>query len=1164
MYGPLCENAIMSLMTNVTLILKIVHLMNVQDEKMCSIKNDDTLDKAFNTNNNNDNSDKVSLHSTSENETKNILIQNLSERIYKRQKQTVMMSVKDALRTMDNVLDDEYEDKIEIVETNNAYGRVLVDNIVSSADVPFYNTSTKHGYAVLVSDGKSTRRVLKHFMFAEISIVPGTCVRVRSGDPIPNGVTAVVTLANTKILKECSDDDDDYFNINDKEYEIEVLVAPEKNENIRYAGCEIKCRDSVLQGFTRIGTVELGILKLCGINSVSVMRIPSVGLLSIGDKLEEPGYTSTLKRIYDCNSITLISLLKENGYNPVDLGISAYQLKAIIKNIEYALDKVNLLVIMGHANDNDLLKPILREYFKAVIHFGRVEMKPGKSTTFATCIFNHKLKFFLCMSANPATIPIVAHIFLLPFLNGMDFEDQAYEPKPNIQTCIMTTHELHRRPTFSWTTLHWSEKETFPRTLCSKKQHQNILKYQEANALLMLPQRTSYESKIDAAFVSAMFLVGQNSSIESSIVDQADLKRSINFVGELASIEFSKCDKKEVKEKLISLTDQNKGNVIILIGEISVVNNVVYEAIEEIIDKNISKDLTTLISSLREELTYSFNRPICGIRKDKFIISICDSNVIANTMINLEIHESYASLIFPIMRLMHIVQDKKIDNTENRGPDEAFCNNSNNDISDKSLSLQYVPRKKNDEILSTVEYLPHSKEQGKFLQNVRTNDHVASEYQQKNMLITERIYKKQRNQFMLPVKKALKIIRLIVYKYHLAKEENVQIKDAYGRILANKICSSVNVPLYNISAKHGYAVLASDGKGIRRVLKAHPTFAEISIIPGICVRVRSGDPIPNGATAVVTLENTKILEECIYNDDDYFNIDDKEYQIEVLVTPKKNENIRNAGCEMQRTQCICNKFTRIGSAELGILTLCGINSVPVIQIPSVGLLSISSELKKPGNASILGRIHDCNKIIVSSLLKKNNYDPVNLGISAHKLDDMVNKIKNALDKVDILVIMGRTNDKDLLKPILKKYFNAMIYFGCVKMKPGKSTIFATCTFKDKIKFLLCMSANPTTVPVVTHVLLLPFLNEMYRSYLTKPINIQACINTKHELHSRPKFFWTTLRWTETEMFPRAYCLQNQHQNIMNYQKGNALLMLPQCLPNQSILDATFVPTMFLG
>jgi len=48
------------------------------------------------------------------------------------------------------------------------------------------------------------------------------------------GTTAVVTLANTKVLEKCSDNDDDYFNIFDKEYEIEVLIAPKVNENIRY------------------------------------------------------------------------------------------------------------------------------------------------------------------------------------------------------------------------------------------------------------------------------------------------------------------------------------------------------------------------------------------------------------------------------------------------------------------------------------------------------------------------------------------------------------------------------------------------------------------------------------------------------------------------------------------------------------------------------------------------------------------------------------------------------------------------------------------------------------------------------------------------------------------------------------------------------------------
>ena len=61
------------------------------------------------------------------------------------------------------------------------------------------------------------------------------------------------------------------------------------------------------------------------------------------------------------------------------------------------------------------------------------------------------------------------------------------------------------------------------------------------------------------------------------------------------------------------------------------------------------------------------------------------------------------------------------------------------------------------------------------------------------------------------------------------------------------------------------------------------------------------------------------------------------------------------------------------------------------------------------------------------------------------------------------------------------------------MKPGKSTMFATCTFKQKMKFFLCMSANPTTVSVVTHVLLLPFLNETYCNYLMKPVNMQACV-----------------------------------------------------------------------
>jgi len=78
------------------------------------------------------------------------------------------MSVKDALHTMHRVLDDKYEGNTETMETNNAYGRVLANSIESSENVPFYNTSIKHGYAVLVSDGKSKRRVLKAHLTVKI------------------------------------------------------------------------------------------------------------------------------------------------------------------------------------------------------------------------------------------------------------------------------------------------------------------------------------------------------------------------------------------------------------------------------------------------------------------------------------------------------------------------------------------------------------------------------------------------------------------------------------------------------------------------------------------------------------------------------------------------------------------------------------------------------------------------------------------------------------------------------------------------------------------------------------------------------------------------------------------------------------------------------------
>ncbi|XP_018364524.1 PREDICTED: uncharacterized protein LOC108762160 [Trachymyrmex cornetzi] len=943
-------------------------------------------------------------------------------KFYNKLEKNVMMSVEQAIDVIKAIVceNKNYKVNIQTVNTIDAYNRVLAIDVFSTIERPSCRTSAKHGYAMLASNGvsgKDIRKVLKaHPMFAEISVVPGTCVRVRNGDPIPNGANTVVTPENIKILDERNDNDNDYFNIDDKEYEIEVLVAPKVNENIRSAGYLIKRNEYIMKRFKRIRSSELGILTLCGIDTIPVIEVLSIGVLTIGSRFEESENTLTLGRIYESNRIILTSLLKENGYNLTNFGISAYRLDAIIKKIKDALNKVDVLVIMGPVNDKDILKAILREHFSAYIYFGCLDMKPGKSTMFASCTYNCKKKFFLCMSTNPVTVPIVAYVVLLPFLNTLHRDCST----PIVMQICIKNHELHLRPKFSWTIAQWTEDETFPRAYCSKNQHHNIMKYQKANALLRLPKYTSEVPKLDAAFVPT--------------------------------------------------------------------------------------------------------EPICGIRNKKLIINMCGplcENAIMSLMTSV-------TLILEIVHLMNM-QDEEICSIKNDDTfDKMFNTNNNDDNSDKV-----------------------------FL-------HSASENETKNISI-QNLFKRQKQTIMMSVKDASHTMRKILDDECGDHIEIVETNNAYGRILADHIESSEDVPFYDTSTKHGYAVLVSDGKSKRRVLKAHLTFADISVVPGTCVRVRSGDPIPNGATAVVTLANTKVLEECSDNDDDYFNINYKEYEIEVLVAPKKNENIRNAGYELEKSQIVLQMYNRIGSVELGILKLCGINSVPVIKIPSVGLLSIGDKSEEPGYTSTLKRIYDCNSITLISLLKENGYNPVDLGISAYQLKVIIKNIKYALDKVNVLVIMGHANDNDLLKPILREYFNAVIHFGRVEMKPGKSTTFATCIFNHKMKFFLCMSANPATIPIVAHIFLLPFLNSMHfdlMAYEPKP-NIQTCIMTTHELHRRPKFSWTTLHWSEKETFSRACCSKKQHQNILKYQKANALLMLPQCTPYQSKIDAAFVPAMLL-
>ncbi|XP_071644489.1 gephyrin-like [Temnothorax longispinosus] len=408
----------------------------------------------------------------------------------------------------------------------------------------------------------------------------------------------------------------------------------------------------------------------------------------------------------------------------------------------------------------------------------------------------------------------------------------------------------------------------------------------------------------------------------------------------------------------------------------------------------------------------------------------------------------------------------------------------------------------------------------------------------------------------IPLEDALKILNKVAQAgMDKINHESVKIKDAYGRILCEDVHPNCPVPPFRTSCKHGYAVSVKDGKGLRRVQEGENGFPPLPLQPGTCVWVNSGEPIPEGATAVVQVKDTKPLEGTPNGDSKY---------IEIMIKPQHGQNIKPIGFDIcgKKKNIIQKKSTRIGPEEIGILAASGCKKVIVAKRLSIGVLSIGDNLQEPGEPLQPGFTYDINRITLISLLKHNGYSSLDFGIVNDKFSPIREKIEKALKKVDILVTTGSINDKDLLKNILMNYFKADVHFGNVNMKPGKSTTLASCKIKSKIKskinyetkYFLCLSGNPMSALTAAHIFLLPFVKKLHCNANTEPAAIPTQTDASFLLHHRPRLAWTCLRFNEKNI-EKALNMGNFYKDrLCNMTDSNALLVLPE--RKQELLSST--------
>ncbi|KAJ5893698.1 hypothetical protein N7495_005389 [Penicillium taxi] len=370
-----------------------------------------------------------------------------------------MLSVKDALEKIS-----EHTPQPVVIEAPvniSLVGSVIAEDVYAAEAVPAYRASIVDGYAIIAIAGQSTKGVFPVASVTHANIggdleplQPGKIARITTGAPLPPNANAVVMVEDTLLASSTPD--------GQEEATVEILaedVVP--GENVRDPGSDISLGSKILSRGDLVTPVggEIGLLAASGTRTVKVFRKPRVGVLSTGDELVEHDDPLSLTggQIRDSNRPSLLSCISSWGFPTVDLGIARdtpageleHALRDSLRGVGRASSSVDVIITTGGVSmgELDLLKPTIERSLGGTIHFGRVSMKPGKPTIFATVPFKatdgaadnsqqeRTSKLIFSLPGNPASALVTLNLFVLPSLHklsGMGESSQIPSSTPGL------------------------------------------------------------------------------------------------------------------------------------------------------------------------------------------------------------------------------------------------------------------------------------------------------------------------------------------------------------------------------------------------------------------------------------------------------------------------------------------------------------------------------------------------------------------------------------------------------------------------------------------------------------------------------------------------------------------------------------------------------------
>ena len=322
---------------------------------------------------------------------------------------------------------------------------------------------------------------------------------------------------------------------------------------------------------------------------------------------------------------------------------------------------------------------------------------------------------------------------------------------------------------------------------------------------------------------------------------------------------------------------------------------------------------------------------------------------------------------------------------------------------------------------------------------------------------------------LVPVEKAQ---RIILAQVGTTAAESVALTDAYGRTTAVDLSSDIDVSPFDNSAMDGFAFRTADvtnasaENAARLEIVAHIAagdWYDQVVQPGQCVRIMTGAAMPDGADTVEMIEKVTFTGKGLVGD--YLVLDH---------TLELGKNVRYSGEEVKAGTVALPAGTTIGPAAMGLLASTGNTLVPVHRMPTVGILSLGSELVEASEYPTPGHIRNSNGPALVGCVKRAGALPKLYPTLPDDYEAIKATLAQAIDECDFVISSGGASagDFDYITDIAADL--GQVFFKYVNMRPGKSQTFAVI---DGTPFL-GLAGNPAAAICGFEMLVFPALQKM--------------------------------------------------------------------------------------